>query len=409
MLAFKIALRYLISPKSHKAVNVISLISLAGVAVATMAIMVVLSVFNGFSDLAASHLALFDPDVRITGTKGKVFDNADSLVCAIEAMPEVYAAAPVLQERGLLSTPSSQIPVRFKGIDHAKIRQIADIDAVIIDGILTPDNGLPDSITGAQMAVGIAIATGLRPSCEQAVELIVPRRKGRINPANPAGAYKILPLAMTGVMQVDQAEYDTDFMLIPFEQALSLLDYPPGTASAIEVKLTPGVNAGFFIERLNEELPEGFRALSRMEQQADTFKMIAIEKWVTFLMLVFILLIASFNIVSTMSLMVIEKRSDMSTLRALGAPSGTVDNVFINLGWLITAIGGFAGALIGVLLSLLQQHFGLIKLGADPTALAIDVYPVRVEWGDVIIVFAAVLLTGLLIAQISRIFTRKIK
>ena len=409
MLALKIAMRYLVSPKSHKVVNVISFISLAGVAVATMAIMVVLSVFNGFSDLAASHLALCDPDIKIISTSGKVFGNADSLVHAVEAMPQVQAAAPVLQERGLLSTATRQIPVRFKGVDHAKAGEISDMERLIIDGTFAGNNGMPDSIAGTQIAVGIALSTGLRPSTEPAAELIVPRRKGRINPANPAGAYKILPLAVSGVIQVDQPEYDTDFMLIPLDRALSLLDYPAGTASAVEIRLKSSEDADAFLPQLNKALPDGLCALSRMEQQADTFKMISIEKWVTFLMLVFILLIASFNIVSTLSLMVIEKQHDMRTLRALGAPAALVSNIFISLGWLITAIGGLAGTILGVILSLLQEHLGLIKLNGDPSALSIEVYPVRVEWSDIALVFGAVLVTGLLISQISRIFSRKIK
>lgn len=408
MLALKIALRYLVAPKSHRVVNVISLISMAGVAVATMAIVVVLSVFNGFSDLAASHLALCDPDIKIVALQGKTFGSADSLVTALEAMPQVHAASPVIEERGLLSTAHAQLPVRFKGVDPAKACTISDIDGMLIDGVYSPDNGLPDSVAGAQMAVGIAMSTGLRPAPVAAAELIVPRRRGRINPANPAAAYKILPLSMTGVIQVDQPEYDTDFMLIPLDEARRLLDYDSRTATAIEIKTAGGVDAVAFARELDSLLPAGLKAMGRMEQQADTFKMISIEKWVTFLMLVFILLIASFNIVSTLSLMVIEKRADMRTFRALGAPRTTVANVFIALGWLITAVGGLAGCVLGIVLSLMQQHLGLIKLGGDPSGLAIDVYPVRLEWTDVAMVLAAVLATGLLIAQISRFFTRKI-
>lgn len=409
MFALKFALRYLVAPKSHRVVNIISLISMAGVAVATMAIVVVLSVFNGFSDLAASHLALCDPDIKIVARQGKTFSGSDSLVNALQAMPQVHAASAVLEERGLLSTPNAQLPVRFKGVDPDRVTAVTDIDAMLVDGVYSPVNGLPDSVAGSQMAVGIAMSTGLRPSPQAAAELIVPRRRGRINPANPAVAYKILPLAMTGVIQVDQPEYDTDFMLIPLAEARRLLDYDSNTAGAIELKVKQGVDVNDFAARLNKMLPPGMQALGRMEQQAETFKMISIEKWVTFIMLVFILLIASFNIVSTLSLMVIEKRNDMHTLRALGSSKPMVANVFVSLGWLITALGGCAGTLLGLVLSLLQQHMGLIKLGGDPSGLAIDVYPVRLEWGDVAMVLAAVLLTGLLVAQISRIFTRKIE
>ncbi|MDE5661360.1 MAG: FtsX-like permease family protein, partial [Muribaculaceae bacterium] len=152
----------------------------------------------------------------------------------------------------------------------------------------------------------------------------------------------------------------------------------------------------------------GYSVLDRARQQAETFRMIAVEKWITFLMLVFILLIASFNIVSTLSLMVIEKRDNMVTLRSLGATRRMVSGIFVAEGWLITAVGGVAGTLLGVALVLLQQHFGLIKLAADPSALTIDVYPVRLMWHDVALVLVTVCVTGFAIAQISRIFTRKI-
>ena len=161
------------------------------------------------------------------------------------------------------------------------------------------------------------------------------------------------------------------------------------------------------IKAVSQCLPEGFEVLDREQQQPDTYRMIAVEKWVTFLMLIFILLIASFNIISTLSLLAIEKRQNMATLRALGASRRTVTSVFICLGWLITTVGAAAGTIAGLTLSLIQQHFGLIRLNADPSALTIDVYPVRVEWPDIAAVFAAVLITGLIIAQTARLFTRK--
>lgn len=404
MLALRIALRYLFAKKSHRVVNVIAVISMAGVAVATMAIIVVLSVFNGFTDLAHSHLAAIDPEVKISPRQGKVIDCADSLAAVLEQRPDVEAAAVILQERALLLAGDYQMPVVFRGLDPAKVRRVTDIDAVIIDGVYADLNSMPDSIAGMQAAVGVAVNLGLRPSPYAAGMIYVPKRKGRINPANPAAAYRSLQVAMTGVVQIDQPEYDADFVFIPLSCARQLLDYRAGEGSAVEVKAARGVSPGQLAESLARDFPQ-YLVQGRIEQQADTFRMISVEKWVTFLMLVFILLVAAFNIVSTLSLMVIEKRSDMATMRALGAPLSMTRAIFVAEGWLITAVGGFVGLVFGIALSLLQQYGGIVKLAADPSALTIDVYPVRLEWVDVAVVFFAILVTGLLIGLLSRLFT----
>ncbi len=404
MLALRIALRYLFAKKSHRVVNVIAVISMAGVAVATMAIIVVLSVFNGFTDLAHSHLAAIDPEVKISPRQGKVIDCADSLAAVLEQRPDVEAAAVILQERALLLAGDYQMPVVFRGLDPAKVRRVTDIDAVIIDGVYADFNSMPDSIAGMQAAVGVAVNLGLRPSPYAAGMIYVPKRKGRINPANPAAAYRSLQVAMTGVVQIDQPEYDADFVFIPLSCARQLLDYRAGEGSAVEVKAARGVSPDQLAESLARDFPQ-YLVQGRIEQQADTFRMISVEKWVTFLMLVFILLVAAFNIVSTLSLMVIEKRSDMATMRALGAPLSMTRAIFVAEGWLITAVGGIVGLVFGIALSLLQQYGGIVKLAADPSALTIDVYPVRLEWVDVAVVFFAILVTGLLIGLLSRLFT----
>ncbi len=403
----RVALRYLVARKSHKAVNVIARVSIAGVAVATAAIMVVLSVFNGFSSLAEGHLSAIDPDIRISPAQGKVISAADSLAEAIEAMPEVAAAMPVLTERALLTTDGAQMPVIAKGVDPSRIAGVVDLDRLIIDGLYTPLNGLPDSIPGTQLSVGVAMNTGLRPSPYAAAELFVPRRTGRINPANPAGAYRRLQLAVSGVFRVDQPEYDSDHIFVPLDEFRRLLEYTADEASSLELSLAPGVSASKFAPRLSAMLGEGYLIQDRHEQQAETYRMIAVEKWVTFLMLVFILIIASFNIVSTLSLMIIEKRTDMATLRALGATRRSVRSIFALEGWLITAAGGIAGTVAGLVLALVQEHFGLIRLGADPTALTIDVYPVEVHASDALLVVATVFAVGALISLVSLFFTKK--
>lgn len=405
MTALRIALRYLFSKKSHRAINVISVVAMAGVAVATMAIVIVLAVFDGFTELAAGHLAQVNAEVRLAPKEGKTL-AADSLAGVLRDRADVAEAAAVLQERALLVADNGrQMPVVLKGLDYSRAGAIADIEGMVIDGVFRPDGGLGDSITGIQPAVGVAINTGLRPSPYAAAKIYEPRRRGRINPANPAAAYRQLPVAVTGVIEVNQPEYDADFVFMPLEGVRRLLDYRRGEGSAVEVKAAPGVSPTTLCRRLAADYPE-LAVEGRMEQQADTFRMIAVEKWVTFLMLCFILVVAAFNIVSTLSLMVIEKRSDMATLRALGAPQGLPRSIFAWEGALITFIGGGAGTVLGVILALVQQHFGIIKLDADPSALTIDVYPVSLHWGDVGAVLLAIAATGAVIALISRLFTR---
>ena len=403
----RVALRYLVAKKSHKAVNVIARVSIAGVAVATAAIMVVLSVFNGFTGLAEGHLSAIDPDIRILPTKGKVIVSADSLALSLEGVDGVATAMPVLTERALLAGEGAQTPVIAMGVDPARVEDVMNLDRLIIDGVYTPVNGLPDSIAGTQLSVGVAMSTGLRPSPYAAAELFVPQRTGRINPANPAGAYRRLNLAVTGVFRVDQPEYDSEYIFVPLDTFRDLLEYSGGEASAIEVNAAQGADPAKLERLIADRLGDGFVVQGRREQQAETYRMIAVEKWVTFLMLVFILLIASFNIVSTLSLMVIEKRTDMGTLRALGATRRSVRAIFALEGWLITAAGGLAGTVLGLILALAQQHFGLIKLGADPSALSIDVYPVEVHAADAVLVLVTVFAVGGLISLISLFFTKK--
>lgn len=405
---FSIALRYLFAKKSHKVVNVISFVSMAGVAVATAAIVVVLSVFNGFADLAGRHLSIIDPDVKVVPVGSKVLAG-DSIAGVLEGLGDVAAAMPVLQERALLVAGSQQLPVVLKGVEPSRVADVIALDELIIDGVYSPDNGLPDSVAGTQIAAGVAMFTGLRPSPYAVAEIYMPRRLGRINPANPAAAYRQTTVAVTGVFKVDQPEYDNDLVLLPLAEVRRMLEYTSGEASAVEVKLAPGVSVGKAVDKFRAMLGSSYNVLDRHHQQAETFRMIAVEKWITFLMLVFILVIASFNIVSTLSLMVIEKRDDMATLRALGITRRSVSAVFIAEGWLITVVGGFAGIIIGALLALAQQHFGIIKLDADPTMLTIDAYPVVLSMSDVALVFITVIVTGFVIAQISRIFTRKIQ
>ena len=402
MVSLRIAIRYLFSKKTHNAVNVISLISLAGVAVATMAIVCVLSVFNGFSDLSAAHLSLLDPDLKITPLEGKSISSVDSLISEIEQIDGVNVAIPTIEEQALAIYGDRQMPVMIKGVP-SEYENTTDIKSIVIDG----DFCLTDSIASyATLSVGAAIGLGATPSFYRYLGIYMPKREGRVNVANPMTAFRSDSLIVAAVYQVAQAEYDTDMVMLPFENAARLLDYDD-EATAIEVKLKSPVNLSKVATQMQTILGDGFVVKDRLRQQEQSFRMIEIEKWITFLMLAFILIIASFNIISTLSMLVIEKSENIHTLHSLGATSTMISRIFMLEGWLISIVGGIAGIIIGVILTLAQQWGGFIKLSGDPSALSIDHYPVRLDVMDLFVVMGLVIVIGFFTAQITALFTRK--
>ena len=402
MVSLRIAIRYLFSKKTHNAVNVISLISLAGVAVATMAIVCVLSVFNGFSDLSAAHLSLLDPDLKITPLEGKSISSVDSLIYEIEQIDGVDVAIPTIEEQALAIYGDRQKPVMIKGVP-SEYENTTDIKSIVIDG----DFCLTDSIASyATLSVGAAIGLGATPSFYRYLGIYMPKREGRVNVANPMTAFRSDSLIVAAVYQVAQAEYDTDMVMLPFENAARLLDYDD-EATAIEVKLKSPVNLSKVATQMQTILGDGFVVKDRLRQQEQSFRMIEIEKWITFLMLAFILIIASFNIISTLSMLVIEKSENIYTLHSLGATSTMISRIFMLEGWLISIVGGIAGIIIGVILTLAQQWGGFIKLSGDPSALSIDHYPVRLDVMDLFVVMGLVIVIGFFTAQITALFTRK--
>ena len=402
MVSLRIAIRYLFSKKTHNAVNVISLISLAGVAVATMAIVCVLSVFNGFSDLSAAHLSLLDPDLKITPLEGKSISSVDSLIYEIEQIDGVDVAIPTIEEQALAIYGDRQMPVMIKGVP-SEYENTTDIKSIVIDG----DFCLTDSIASyATLSVGAAIGLGATPSFYRYLGIYMPKREGRVNVANPMTAFRSDSLIVAAVYQVAQAEYDTDMVMLPFENAARLLDYDD-EATAIEVKLKSSVNLSKVATQMQTILGDGFVVKDRLRQQEQSFRMIEIEKWITFLMLAFILIIASFNIISTLSMLVIEKSENIYTLHSLGATSTMISRIFMLEGWLISIVGGIAGIIIGVILTLAQQWGGFIKLSGDPSALSIDHYPVHLDVMDLFVVMGLVIVIGFFTAQITALFTRK--
>lgn len=409
MLSLRIAFRYLVSRKSHGTVNTISAISVAAVAVAAAAMIIVLSVFNGFSSLAAGKLSRLDPDYMLVPVKGKTIAAADSLCALLRSIPWVASAEPEITEQAFATTPQGRrMGLIVKGMTPAGIAA-SGLGGVIIDGdgsLAVTDSLLPPSI----ISVGTAVSLNLRPSVDLCdFTLYEPRRLARVNPANPMGAFRSIPLQATGVYQIEQEEYDKDMVIIPYAVASRLLDYPSSVASSVAVQLRSGASASSVASALEKVAAErSLRVLDRFRQQQAAFRMIAVEKWITFLMLGFILLIASFNIVSTLYMMMLEKQANMRILHAMGATRVFVARIFVSQGWLIVVLGGVAGIILGSLLVLGQQHFGWIKLSAaDPSLMAVDSYPVVLSAGDILTTLLAVLAVAILITPAILLLDRR--
>lgn len=403
MLPLKIAFRYLRAKKSHTAVNVITLIAVVGVAIATMAMVLVLSIFNGFSDLALSQLSSLDPQLSLTAAKSRVIVNADSLARAIARIPGVASAAPAVEGRALLVDENIRIPVIFKGVASG-FDSASGIDDIMLAGQYAEYT--TDGTPAAQLSVGVANRLITRPAPDSYLELYVPRRKGRINPANPAASFRSASLAFSGVFRVSNSDIDNDHIIIPLDAARDILDYDT-EASSVDIMLSPDASESVVTKQIKSLVGDGYKISGRLEQRADSFKMISVEKWVTFMMLVCILVITLFNVVSTLSLLAIEKRDNMQTLRALGAPPSLVRNVFIAEGFLVTVVGGAIGIVAGLAVALVQQVFHVVGLSADASTLTIDYYPVRVEAADILVVAAVILAVAVVVGAIGRLIVKR--
>lgn len=398
MLALRIALRYLLAKKSHTAVNVISLISVAGIAVAAMAMVCVLSVFNGFSDLAYDRVSLVDPDIKITPRQGKVICNADSLAEVISRIDGVDRVAVTIEDQGLALYNGAQSPVVMRGVPDG-YENISAIGSLVIDGeMLDGEDAFGRGY--ASLSVGTAIKIGARPDPERNILITVPRRIGRINPAFTMAAFRTDTLVVSAVYQTNQSEFDNDMVYLPLEVVRDLLDYET-EGSAVEVAVKEDCSIDKVVKGLSDALGETYMVADRLRQQEESFKMIAIEKWITFLMLVFVLIMASFNILSTMSMLIIEKEDNLKILRSLGSGDGLLRRIFLNEGILIAVAGGAAGIIVGVVLCVMQQAFGLIELGGDHSQMSIVAYPCRLMWTDVLLVSAVVAVIGFISGYIS--------
>lgn len=391
-LPFFIARRYLFSKKSTNAINVISIISMVGVAVATMALVIVLSVFNGFHDLVASFFTNFDPQLEVVPVKGKVAAADDAVFMKIRQLPEVDMASECVQDQALAFYNGQQAMVNIMGVDDNFARMTR------IQKILYGDGDF--SLQAANLEYGVpgirlAQTLGMGARWDGFLKIYAPQREGQLTDmASPADGFVTDSLISPGVVfAVNQAKYDRDYLITSIAFARRLF-FRQGMVSKLMVKLKPGTDIGA-AKRNIKNLAEGrFNVLDRFEQHADTFRIMQVEKVLAYLFLSFILVVACFNIIGSLSMLIIEKKKDVQTLRNLGATDRTLTRVFLFEGRMISALGAVVGILLGLLLCWLQQEFGLVPMGDSSGTFVVNAYPVSVHYSDVLIVFITVLAVG---------------
>lgn len=400
--AAAIAWRYLISKKSHSAVGAISVVSICGMAVATAAIICVLSVFNGFRQTITDRLDNLTSDILVQPAKGKVFEDADSISAQIGSLPGVASATPVLGDNALAICNSQEMPVFLKGVTGFSTSKRTDA-AFLKSAIYKSDN--PDSIGGipAYLSIGAAAGLGARP--DSRILLFAPRREGRLNIANPAASFITDSVTATVIFQTNRSETDQNTIVTDIETVRELLQYD-GEASSIEIETVKGANISSIISTLKKDLSPGFLVKDRLEQQEINFRMISIEKWITFLLLFFILVIASFNIISSLTMLVLDKEKSIGTLRALGFSRKGIGNIFFWQSIFVTALGGISGIILGVTLTLIQQTSGIIHLQGDPDSLLVAAYPVQLQAPDILVTLVPIFLIGLFTAILTSQFAR---
>lgn len=387
---FFIAKRYLFSKKSHNAINVISAISVCGVALATLAMVCTLSVFNGFQDMVATFFTAFDPQIKITSVKGKVFDGSEPVFAEIRTMPEVAVYSESVEDNAMVQYKGRQAMAVIKGVED-NFDKLTPIDSILFGRgeLILHDEVVDYAIPGLQLLS--TLGTGIR--FLDPLEIYAPKRGSRINMSNPMSSFVSDRLFSSGLtFTVNQEKYDASYIITSISFARRLFQYT-NEVSAVNLRLTPDADENTVIKKLKEKLGDDFRVQNRYEQQADTFRIMEIEKLISYIFLTFILMIACFNVIGSLSMLIIDKKNDVQTLRNLGASDSQIVRIFLFEGRMISFIGAVSGVIIGLALCLIQQEYGIISLGTAGSFI-VDAYPVSVHAWDIVLVFATVLIVG---------------
>jgi lipoprotein-releasing system permease protein len=382
----------LFAKKTHNIINIISAISLAGVTVGTMALIIVLSVFNGFEGLITSLFNSFNPDLAITTEKGKTFDYETFPYEKLQSLPGVLVLTQVVEENALFKYRNKQYIATIKGVSD-EFEEMSGLDTMLIAGkFLLREQGQPRLILGAGVSyfLGASLNDLLNP-----VMVYVPRREGRFG-ANIEQAFNSKGIFPSAIFSIQQ-DFDTKYAVMPIETARSLLDYT-NEVTSVEVGLAPGASIKKVKEEIKNIIGSNFVVKDRFEQQALLYRVMQSEKWAIFLILTFILIIATFNVISSLTMLILDKKKDVAVLHSMGASNRLIRRIFWLEGIMISIGGALLGLLLGGLISWLQQTFGLISLGGGSGTFVVDAYPVAIKAVDFLLVFATVIVLGLLAA-----------
>ena len=388
---FFIARRYLFSKKSTHVINVISSISVIGVAVATMALVIVLSVFNGFHDLVASLFTSFDPQLKVVPVEGKTAPSDDPILTQIRLLPEVDVATETVEDQALAIYQGKQAMVKIKGVEDnfSELSHITDI--LYGDGTY--------SLHAANLEYGIlgirlAQTMGIGAQWDGYLKIYAPKKEGQLDLSNPGEGFVADSLNSPGVLfSVRQSKYDKNYIVTSIAFARNLFGQQ-GMLSDLEIRLKEGSNLNAVKAEMQKIAGTKYKVLDRFEQQEDTFKIMSIEKLMAYIFLTFILVVACFNIIGSLSMLIIDKKNDVVTLRNLGANDKQITRVFLFEGRMIAVIGAVLGIGLGLLLCLLQQQYGFVRLGESEGSFIVDAYPVSVHYTDVAIIFVTVIAVG---------------
>ena len=388
---FFIARRYLFAKKSHHAINIISGISVLGVAVATMAMVVTLSVFNGFQDLVADLFTAFDPELKVTPMDGQTVSAKDTALLRLSKNDMVEVYTPVLEGQALVLQEGRQQVVTIKGVADNITKQTH------IGDILYGDSSFclhADVLEYGVLGIQLAQQLGLPAFFENPLQVYAPKRGERVNIGNPLSSFNHDELQSPGVVfMVRQAKYDAHYILTSLQFAQRIFDRQ-GRVSSVELKLKDGINTEKAKEALQAGLGKRFKVEDRYEQQNEVFRIMRIEKFISYIFLSFILLVACFNIIGSLSMLMIDKRQDIQTLRSLGATDSQICTIFRLEGHIISLAGALLGLVLGAVLCLVQQEYGIVTMGDSDGNFIIEAYPVSVYLTDILLVLATVLAVG---------------
>ena len=385
----KIAWRYLFAKKQFNAIHIITAISSTAVGIVTAAMICVLSVMNGFGTLVEQMFSQFDPDLRIVAKAGKSFIINEETKRALSTLPSVSLLSESISETALVYFEDKQMPIQLMGVDSV-FNSLTNIEDIISDGYYQVYDGAFDR---AVLGQGLAWKLGIGARFVKGMQIYAPKRYGKVNMLRPELNFNRESCFIAGIFTVNQQKYDDNLMLVDIGLARRLFDYKDNEVTAIQLAINEQHSIKQAKQDIQQVLGDDFILLDRYEQQEDFFRILRVEKLLTTLLLVFILLIATFNGIGSLSILIIDKKQDILTLSHLGANKQMIRNIFLLEGWLVNAIGAISGILLGLSVCLLQEHFGFLKLG-NGTEYVISAYPVAVQTWDIVGVCLTVLILG---------------